>query len=294
MGLPDTSPSQHGLIDALLPPDMAQACENVGLAKANRDPLALLVLGILAGAFIAFGGLFSTVVLSGSDALPWGVARLLAGLVFSLGLILVIVGGAELFTGDTLMVMAYASDKISFSRLLRVWGLVYIGNIVGSLATVALVFASGHYGYGGGLIGKTALGIATSKSALPAMQVLALSILCNVLVCLAVWMCFGARTITDKVMVIVPPIAAFVAAGFEHCVANMYLLPFGLAIKYWGDASVWTRTGLSPETYAALTPENVLHNISIATLGNLIGGSLLVGIVYWFVYLRPRLRTSSQ
>ena len=291
MGLPDTSPNQHGLIDALLPPDMAQACENVGLAKANRDPLALLVLGILAGAFIAFGGLFSTVVLSGSDALPWGVARLLAGLVFSLGLILVIVGGAELFTGDTLMVMAYASDKISFSRLLRVWGLVYIGNIVGSLATVALVFASGHYGYGGGLIGKTALGIATSKSALPAMQVLALSILCNVLVCLAVWMCFGARTITDKVMVIVPPIAAFVAAGFEHCVANMYLLPFGLAIKYWGDASFWTRTGLSPEAYAALTPENVLQNISMATLGNLIGGSLLVGIVYWFVYLRPRLRT---
>ena len=294
MGLPDTSPSQHGLIDALLPPDMAQACENVGLAKANRDPLALLVLGILAGAFIAFGGLFSTVVLSGSDALPWGVARLLAGLVFSLGLILVIVGGAELFTGDTLMVMAYASDKISFNRLLRVWGLVYIGNIVGSLATVALVFASGHYGYGGGLIGKTALGIAASKSALPGLQVLALSILCNVLVCLAVWMCFGARTITDKVMVIVPPIAAFVAAGFEHCVANMYLLPFGLAIKYWGDASFWTRTGLSPEAYAALTPENVLQNISMATLGNLIGGSLLVGIVYWFVYLRPRLRTSSQ
>lgn len=291
MGLPNTPTDQHGLIDALLPPDMAQACENVGLAKANRDPLALLVLGILAGAFIAFGGLFSTVVLSGSDALPWGVARLLAGFVFSLGLILVIVGGAELFTGDTLMVMAYASDKISLSRLLRVWGLVYIGNIIGSLATVALVFASGHYGYGGGLIGKTALGIAASKSALPGLQVLALSILCNVLVCLAVWMCFGARTITDKVMVIVPPIAAFVAAGFEHCVANMYLLPFGLAIKYWGDASFWTRTGLSAENYAALTPENVLHNISIATLGNLIGGSLLVGIVYWFVYLRPRLRT---
>ena len=291
MGLPNTPTDQHGLIDALLPPDMAQACENVGLAKANRDPLALLVLGILAGAFIAFGGLFSTVVLSGSDALPWGVARLLAGFVFSLGLILVIVGGAELFTGDTLMVMAYASDKISLSRLLRVWGLVYLGNIIGSLATVALVFASGHYGYGGGLIGKTALGIAASKSALPGLQVLALSILCNVLVCLAVWMCFGARTITDKVMVIVPPIAAFVAAGFEHCVANMYLLPFGLAIKYWGDASFWTRTGLSAENYAALTPENVLHNISIATLGNLIGGSLLVGIVYWFVYLRPRLRT---
>ena len=290
MGLPDTPPNQHDFINALLPTEMAQACENVGVAKASRDALALLVLGILAGAFIAFGGLFSTVVLSGADALPWGVARLLAGLVFSLGLILVIVGGAELFTGDTLMVMAYASDKISLSRLLRAWMLVYCGNIIGSLATVALVFASGHYGYGGGLIGKTALAIATSKAALPSFQLLALSILCNVLVCLAVWMCFGARSITDKVMVIVPPISAFVAAGFEHCVANMYLLPFGLAIKLWADPAFWTRTGLSAANYAALTVENVLHNIAIATIGNLIGGSLLVGVVYWFVYLRPRLR----
>jgi formate transporter len=291
MGLTATQQDQHGLINALLPADMAQACEDVGVTKANRDALALLVLGILAGAFIAFGGLFSTVVLSGSETLPWGVARLLAGLVFSLGLILVIIGGAELFTGDTLMVMAYASNKISLPRLLRAWGLVYFGNIIGSLATAALVFYSGHYGYGNGLIGKTALAIATNKAALPTGQLLALSVLCNVLVCLAVWMCFGARSITDKVMVIVPPITAFVAAGFEHCIANMYLLPFGLAIKTWADPSFWRQTGLSAANYSALTLDNVVHNIAIATLGNLIGGSLLVGIVYWFVYLRPRLRT---
>jgi hypothetical protein len=290
MGLPNTQPDPQALINALLPPEMAQACENVGVVKANRDALALLVLGVFAGALIAFGGMFSTVVLSGSEALPWGVARLLAGVVFSLGLILVIIGGAELFTGDTLMVMAYASNKISLARLLRAWVLVYFGNIIGSLATVALVFASGHYGYGSGLIGKTALAIAKSKAALPTMQLLALAILCNVLVCLAVWMCFGARSITDKVMVIVPPIAAFVAAGFEHCVANMYLLPFGLAIKLWGDPSFWAHTGLSAGQYAALTADNILHNIAIATIGNLIGGSLLVGVVYWFVYLRPGLR----
>jgi len=290
MGLPNTQPDPQALINALLPPEMAQACENVGVVKANRDALALLVLGVFAGAFIAFGGMFSTVVLSGSEALPWGVARLLAGVVFSLGLILVIIGGAELFTGDTLMVMAYASNKISLARLLRAWVLVYFGNIIGSLATVALVFASGHYGYGSGLIGKTALAIANSKAALPTMQLLALAILCNVLVCLAVWMCFGARSITDKVMVIVPPIAAFVAAGFEHCVANMYLLPFGLAIKLWADPSFWAHTGLSAGQYGALTVDNILHNIAIATIGNLIGGSLLVGVVYWFVYLRPGLR----
>jgi formate transporter len=121
------------------------------------------------------------------------------------------------------------------------------------------------------------------------MQLLALAILCNVLVCLAVWMCFGARSITDKVMVIVPPIAAFVAAGFEHCVANMYLLPFGLAIKLWADPSFRAHSGLSAGNYAALTLDNILHNIAIATIGNLIGGSLLVGVVYWFVYLRPSL-----
>lgn len=290
MGQPDTQPAPQALINALLPPEMAQACENVGVTKANRDALALLVLGILAGAFIAFGGMFSTVVLSGSEALPWGVARLMAGVVFSLGLILVIVGGAELFTGDTLMVMAYASGKISLARLLRAWVLVYFGNIMGSLATAALVFASGHYGYGGGLIGKTALAIANSKAGLPTMQLLTLAILCNVLVCLAVWMCFGARSITDKVMVIVPPIAAFVAAGFEHCVANMYLLPFGFAIKLWADPSFWAHTGLSAGSYTALNLENIAHNIAIATIGNLIGGSLLVGVVYWFVYLRPSLR----
>jgi formate/nitrite transporter len=272
------------------PTEMTQSFNDSAIYKSKLPLSRFMLIAILGGAFIAFGGMFSTVVLSGSEALPWGVARLLAGVVFSLGLILVIIGGAELFTGDTLMVMAYASNKISLARLLRAWLLVYFGNIIGSLATVALVFASGHYGYGSGLIGKTALAIANSKAALPTMQLLALAILCNVLVCLAVWMCFGARSITDKVMVIVPPIAAFVAAGFEHCVANMYLLPFGLAIKLWGDPSFWAHTGLSAGQYAALTADNILHNIAIATIGNLIGGSLLVGVVYWFVYLRPGLR----
>ncbi len=276
------------LIDALLPPEMALACETAGAVKAGRDALALIVLGLLAGAFIAFGAIFMTVVLTGASELPWGVARLLAGLVFSLGLILVIVGGAELFTGDSLMIVACASRRITLAALLRAWSLVYIGNIVGAVGTAALVFLAGEHGFAGGAVGKTALAIASAKAALPTIQLFFLAVLCNVLVCLAVWMSFGARSATDKVMVIVPPITAFVAAGFEHSVANLYLLPFGLAVKAWAGPEFWGAIGQTAVAYPALTAGGVLHNIIVATIGNLVGGSLMVGAVYWFVYLRPR------
>lgn len=275
-------------IDALLPPEMALACEAAGVAKAGRDALTLVILGMLAGAFIAFGAIFMTVTLTGAGELPWGVARLLAGIVFSLGLILVIVGGAELFTGDSLMVVAFASRRITLSALLRAWSLVYAGNIAGALGTAALVFLAGQHGFGGGAVGKTALAIASAKAALPTTQVFFLAVLCNVLVCLAVWMSFGAKSTTDKVMVIVPPIAAFVAAGFEHSIANLYLLPYGLAIKAWAGPEFWAAIGQGTAAYPALTASGALHNIAVSTIGNLIGGSLMVGAVYWFVYLRRR------
>lgn len=271
-----------------MPPDMALACEAAGATKAGRDTLALLVLGVLAGAFIAFGAMFMTVVLSGSGDLPFGVARLLAGLVFSLGLILVIVGGAELFTGDSLMILACASRRISVAALARTWALVYVGNIAGALGTAALVFLSGQHGFGGGTVGKTALTVATAKAALPTVQLFFLAILCNVLVCLAVWMSFGARNAADKVLVIVPPVTAFVAAGFEHSIANLYFLPYALAIKAWAAPEFWAAIGQDATAYAGLTVGASLHNIAVATIGNLIGGSLMVGAVYWFLYLRRR------
>jgi formate/nitrite transporter len=277
-----------GIIDALLPPEMALACETAGVAKAGRDMLALLILGLLAGAFIAFGAIFMTVVLTGSGDLAWGVARLLAGIVFSLGLILVIVGGAELFTGDSLMIVAFASRRITLPALLRAWSLVYVGNIAGAVGTAGLVFLAGQHGFGGGAVGKTALAIASAKAALPTIQLFFLAVLCNVLVCLAVWMSFGAKSITDKVVVIVPPVAAFVAAGFEHSIANLYLLPYGLAIKWWAGPEFWAAIGQGAAAYPALTMSGALHNIVVATIGNLVGGSLLVGAVYWFVYLRRR------
>jgi formate/nitrite transporter len=272
----------------LLPPDMALACEAAGAAKAGRRPLTLFVLGVLAGAFIALGAIFMTVVLTGAGDLPWGVSRLLAGLVFSLGLILVIVGGAELFTGDSLMIVACAGRRITVPSLLRAWLVVYLGNIAGAIGTAALVFLSGQYGFAGGAVGKTALAIAAGKAALPTVELFFLAVLCNVLVCLAVWMSFGARSVTDKVLVIVPPIAAFVAAGFEHSIANLHFLPYALAIKAWAPPEFWTAIGQNAAAYAALTPAAAVHNIAVSTIGNLIGGSLMVGAVYWFVYLRRR------
>jgi formate/nitrite transporter len=275
-------------IETMLPSETALACEAAGAAKAGRDALALIVLGVLAGAFIAFGAIFMTVVLTGAEGLPWGVARLLAGLVFSLGLILVIVGGAELFTGDSLMIVACASRRITAGALLRAWSLVYVGNIAGAMSTAGLVFLSGQHGFGGGAIGQTVLVIAAAKATLPTVQLFFLAVLCNVLVCLAVWMSFGARSTGDKVMVIVPPVAAFVAAGFEHSIANLYLLPYGLAVKAWAGPEFWSAIGQSTTNYSALTIGGAIHNIAVATLGNLVGGSLMVGAVYWFVYLRGR------
>ena len=277
-----------GFVEALLPSDMARACEAAGAAKARRDAIALLALGVLAGAFIAFGAIFMTIVLTGAADLPWGVARLLAGLVFSLGLILVIVGGAELFTGDSLMIVACASQRITIGALVRAWTLVYIGNIVGALGTVAIVFLAGQHLFAGGAVGETALTIAAAKAELPTVRLFFLAVLCNILVCLAVWMSFGARTTTDKIMVIIPPITAFVAAGFEHSIANLYLIPYGLAVKFGAGPEFWTALGTSAADFSGLSFGGALHNIVVTTIGNLVGGSLMVGAVYWFVYLRKQ------
>lgn len=281
-------PQENARIEALMPPDMALACEAAGATKAGRDTVSLVVLGLLAGAFIAFGAVFMTTVMTGSGDLPWGAARLLGGMAFSLGLILVIVGGAELFTGDSLMIVACASQRITTSALLRAWLLVYLGNIAGAVGTAMLMFLASHHGFAAGAVGKTALGIAAAKAALPTLQLFILAVLCNVLVCLAVWMTFGARSTADKVLVIVPPIAAFVAAGFEHSIANLYLLPYALAIKAWAAPEFWASIGAVPSDYPALNLANAVRNVVVSTVGNLIGGSLMVGAVYWFVYLRGR------
>jgi formate transporter FocA len=274
--------------DALLPAEMAARAEQIGVKKAHLNPVSMFVLAVLAGAFIALGAIFSTTVVAGAgDALPYGVTRLLAGLVFSLGLILVIVGGAELFTGNNLIVMAWASRKVSTGLLMQNWLIVYLGNFVGAMGTAALLYVSGQYAFGKGAVGAAALATANAKVGLGFTQAVALGVLCNALVCLAVWLTFSARTTTDRILAILPPITAFVAAGFEHSIANMYFVPVALFIKAGAPESFWASLGQTPADFPGLTWERfLLNNLLPVTLGNIVGGALLVGVVYWFVYLR--------
>ncbi|HLF25348.1 MAG TPA: formate transporter FocA [Anaerolineae bacterium] len=297
------APAPDGIsVDALLPPAMAMKAEQLGVKKATLDAVSLFVLAVLAGAFIALGAIFATTISAGgitintaegarafATGLPYGVIRLLSGLVFSLGLILVIVGGAELFTGNNLIVMAWASGKVKTSALLRNWIIVYVGNFVGSLATAGIMFYTQQYTFGNGSIGAAALNTANAKTGLDFVQAIALGIMCNALVCLAVWLCYSARTTTDKILAIIPPITAFVAAGFEHSIANMYFIPMGLFIRAGAPDSFWTTVGKTAADFGNLTWDRfLLNNLLPVTLGNIIGGAVMVGAVYWFVYLRKK------
>ena len=270
-------------IDALLPHEMAQRAEDIGVQKSKSSTSATFTLAVLAGAFIALGAMFATIVATGTTALPFGVSRLLVGLVFCLGLILVIVGGAELFTGNNLIIMAWASRRVTTFSLLRNWAIVYVGNLFGALGTVILVFLTRQYTSAGGSVGTTALAIADVKVNLDFLQAFVLGIMCNIMVCLAVWLSYSARSTVDKIASIIFPITAFVAAGFEHSVANMYFIPMGLFIKQFAPA-IAAGSGLS---LSNLTWGNFLiSNLLPVTIGNIIGGSLFVAAVYWLVFLR--------
>jgi formate transporter len=272
-------------LDALVPKDMAAKAENVGVAKSQLGIFRMFALGILAGAFIAMGANYATVVWAGlgGAGVPFGIQRLLGGLVFSTGLILVVVGGAELFTGNCLMPMAWASKKITTGAMLRNWVIVYFGNFVGSVVTAYFVFLGKQHTFGGGAVGLTALNIGIAKTSLEF-----LAIFCNALVCMAVWLCFSARGTVDKIAAIIPPISAFVACGFEHCVANMYFIPSALLIKDLDPAYFATVAEKLKDGGAILTWGNfIVRNLIPATIGNIIGGALMVGGMYWFIYLRP-------
>jgi formate transporter len=222
-----------------------------------------------------------------ATGLPYGVVRLITGLAFTVGLILVVVGGAELFTGNALITMAFASKKVTIMQLLRNWVIVYIGNFVGSILTAYIVFLGKQYSFGSGSIGLTALNIGESKTTLAFVQAIALGIMCNALVCMAVWMCYSARSVTDKILAIIPPIATFVAAGFEHSIANMYFIPVSLFIKYMGDPAFFTAIGKTATDFPHLTWGNFfIANLLPVTIGNIIGGGIMVGLMYWFVYSR--------
>lgn len=253
---------------------MASRVEAGGVVKASLDAPRTLALAILAGAFIGLGAVASTVAAT-DTGLGYGPTRLLTGFAFSLGLILVLVGGAELFTGNNLVVIAWADRRVTTLALLRNWGIVYVGNFLGALATAYGVYLSGIHNLAGGKVGATALAVATSKVSLSFTEAFWRGVFCNALVCLAVWLSFSARSTTDKILSIVLPVTAFVAAGFEHSIANMYFVPMGMFLQ--GSAS------------GAITWSGFLvGNLLPVTLGNVAGGSLMVGLAYWFIYLRKR------
>jgi formate/nitrite transporter len=273
-------------MDSLLPSEMALQAELIGVSKANMSVSKTLVLAMLAGAFIAFGSIFFTTVTAGST-LSYGITRLIGGLCFSLGLVLVIVGGAELFTGNNLIIMAWANKKISTSQVIKNWVLVYIGNMTGALFIVILMFFSRQYLFASGTVGMNMLKIAKAKCELGFTQAIVLGILCNILVCLAVWLCFSSRSISGKIASIVFPITAFVASGFEHSIANMYFIPEAILVLNHGDAKFLALITTSVQNYESVSWGNyLLNNLLPVTIGNIIGGAVLVGLVYWFVFLR--------
>lgn len=278
------------MADALLPPEMARRAEEIGVKKAGLDAPSTVLLAVLAGSFIALGAAFATVAWAGTAGeVPWGWARVVGGACFSVGLMMVVVGGAELFTGNNLLVMAWASGKVPTTRLLRNWGLVFLGNAVGAVATAALVALGRSWTFGQGAAGRVALDIAAAKLALDPLPAVVLGVLCNTLVCLAVWMSFSARSTADRLLAVFLPITAFVACGFEHSIANLYFVPLGIFIRELAPETFWAAIGRTPADYAGLGWIPFLwKNLLPVTVGNVIGGGGLVAAVYWVIYLRPR------
>lgn len=272
-------------IDAYTPQEIAARIERAAVSKSALDPGRVFVLALLAGAFIAFGAALYTTVIHASSMSP-GITRLVGGLAFCLGLILVVVAGAELFTGNNLLVMACVDRKITLGQLLVNWLIVFAGNFVGSLGVVVLIYLSNHWLLNGGAIGATALTVANGKVNLGFLEALSRGILCNALVCLAVWLCYAGRDVADRILAILFPITAFVAMGFEHSVANMYFIPAGILAQYDETIVQLARAGNSSLNLDNLNLAGLFKNLIPVTLGNIIGGSGFVGLVYWFIYLR--------
>jgi formate transporter len=273
-------------IDSLLPAEMASQAESLGIAKANMPHLKTLILAVLAGAFIAFGAVFFTTVTTAST-MSYGITRLIGGICFSLGLVLVIVGGAELFTGNNLIIMAWANKKVNTIQILINWGLVYLGNFIGAVFIVTLMMMSKQYLSASGQVGIQTLNIAKAKCEMGFLQAFSLGILCNILVCLAVWLCYSSKTITGKILSIVFPITAFVTCGFEHSIANMYFIPKAILLLQQKNPEILILIKQSNFNYDSITWSNfIINNLLPVTLGNIVGGAVLVGLVYWFVYLR--------
>ena len=261
--------------DCYSPKEIAERVETVGVTKARLPLSSLFILGVLAGGFIGLGALYFTLVTSDAE-LTFAASQLLGGVAFSLGLVLVVVAGAELFTGNNLLVMAWASKRITTAELVKNWSAVYLANLVGAFGLVILVYLSHHWQMNGAAVGANAVKIAIAKATLPFWDAFFKGILCNILVCLAVWLALAGRGVVDKIFAVTFPISAFVAAGFEHSIANMYFIPLGILVK--DQIAVSGSEQLSWTGFFA--------NLLPVTLGNMIGGGVMVALIYYLVYRR--------
>ncbi len=269
-------------VDAFTPAEVAEKVKTVGVDKANMGFFPLVILSMMAGAFISFAAMYYTVVMTDAN-LAYGVAQLLGGLVFALGFILVVIAGAELFTGNTLVIMACAKGQVSFASLMRNWGIVYVGNAVGALVTVYLVYLSGYLGNADYGVGVTALKAGLAKVDHSTTEAFVRGLFCNVLVCLGSWMVYASRSVTDKVMAVLFPISGFVAMGFEHSIANMYMIPIAMVAAM--DEAVVAAGQFDAAQLQTLDFGGLMGNLIPVTLGNIVGGAGFVAMAYYFVYV---------
>ncbi|WP_455813345.1 formate transporter FocA [Pseudomonas graminis] len=273
--------------DLILPSEMAKVAEDAGVYKATKHPFTTFFLAITAGVFISIAFAFYITATTGTAAVPWGLAKLVGGICFSLGLMLVVVCGADLFTSTVLTVVAKASGRITWAQLARNWIIVYVGNFIGAIFFVALIWFAGQYMAANGAWGLNVLQTADHKMHHTFVEAVCLGILANLMVCMAVWMSYSGRSLTDKMFAMVLPVAMFVASGFEHSIANMFLVPMAIIIKDFATPEFWQATGASAEQFSHLTVSHfITDNLIPVTLGNIIGGGLLVGLTYWVIYLR--------
>ncbi|MGO1623225.1 formate transporter FocA [Flaviflexus sp.] len=274
--------SQNGVLS---PAEMARAAEDAAFGKATSHQLKSFLLALTAGGYIALGFVFFVTSQVGAADMPWGVSKVLGGLVFSTGLTLVVLTGAELFTSSTLTLTARASGRITTWQLLRNWVIVYLGNFIGALTIVALIFFAKTWEQADGGWGAVVLDVSMKKVSHGFGEAFALGILCNLMVCLAIWAAYGGRNTIDKVAAVTLPIALFVASGFEHSVANMFMIPLGILIVTFAGDEFWSAAGIDPAAYGDLTWSNFfVDNLLPVTLGNIVGGGVMIGVLYWTIF----------
>ncbi|BET96366.1 formate transporter FocA [Xenorhabdus taiwanensis] len=269
------------------PAVMAQIADDIGVYKVNKHPTVTYLSAIMAGVFISIAFVFYITATIGTSSIPYGLAKLTGGICFSLGLMLVVICGVDLFTSTVLTIISKATGRITWSQMIKNWINVYIGNLIGALFFVALVWYSGQYAVANGTWGLNVLQTADHKMHHSFIEAICLGILANLMVCLAVWMSYAGRSLIDKLFALILPIGMFVASGFEHSIANMFLIPFGIIIKNFAPDEFWLKVGTTPERFPQLNVSSfITDNLIPVTIGNIIGGAVLVGLAYWLIYLR--------